>query len=693
MTGADESLPDRLTDRARNAVAFLRRLDLRNLRMLTKTLFILARPAVRDWQYNHRLALQELPQAVWNLATNPGGMNDFQSQCSVAGYVSTPEDGILAGFTDRGRMSTLLYPHTGFTQQLPYLESGEGFLDGARPRDGGFFGVEVDDETVWLWESQFGHSMHGETGTGLLTIHYEPVDDAPVAATEVVYVQPGTETVVRDVTVENVGDHPVDGITYYMQANANARQQYPPGITSPNSVWATGRTIQWADRASEVGIRLSVGPADTVVDAGVTERGLADVGGGANSASGTHIGGYLTLDCSLAPGERATRSVFVSGIGDGEATPPAETPVERQTTTENYWDERLADAPVDAVPERFRAQYQRSLVAILGLADPKSGSLSAAPNLQPAYYPSWPRDGAIVAIALAEAGAGDVAKRYLADFLGSVQEPDGGFEQCYTSDGEPAGVIHRENDQQGIYLHAVRRVYEETGDADFLERVWPTVRGAAEYTLGAVADNGLLEATPDFAEMPDDARQSLWTNAYAYRGLLDAADLAAELRRDSDAGRYRQAAGAIGDAIDRHLFPPGEPFATHLALGGRERDENVAFSAAVHPTGWAGAYGHTDDLVDAFVESYERYDRYWLPKEFTLAATLYAVGRASLGDELLAELQAETLPGGTLAEEVDADGEHRFAALGWANAGFVHAIHVREGIARNGHESPTRLVR
>jgi hypothetical protein len=61
MTGADESLPDRLTDRARNAVAFLRRLDLRNLRMLTKTLFILARPAIRDWQYNHRLALKELP--------------------------------------------------------------------------------------------------------------------------------------------------------------------------------------------------------------------------------------------------------------------------------------------------------------------------------------------------------------------------------------------------------------------------------------------------------------------------------------------------------------------------------------------------------------------------------------------------------------------------------------------------------
>jgi hypothetical protein len=36
---------------------------------------------------------------------------------------------------------------------------------------------------------------------------------------------------------------------------------------------------------------------------------------------------------------------------------------------------------------------------------------------------------------------------------------------------------------------------------------------------------------------------------------------------------------------------------------------------------------------------------------------------------------------GILAEEVGADGEHRFAALGWADAGFVHTLHVRAGIS------------
>jgi len=679
MPSPDESPLRRLIGRLSGAIAFLRRLDFRNVHMLTETLLILSQPAIRDWQYNRRLALAELPQAVWNLVTDPSQMNDFQSQCSVAGYVSTPDDGILAGFTDTGRMSTLLYPHTGFTQQLPYMETGEGHLDGARPRDGGFWGVEVGGETVWLWVSTFEHAMHTETGTGLLTISYEPTGDAPVAATEVAYVLPGTETVVRDITVENVGTEPVEGLTYHMQANANDRQQYPPGITTPNRVRETGGAIHWDDCRSDVGLRLRSADPGAVRDAGVTDTGLAGVGEGRTAAAGTHLGGYVTLDCPLDPGERATHSVFVAGDASTGLDLLDRPAGDRQSAAADYWEKRLAGAPVDAVPERFRGQYLRSLVAMLALFDPDSGSISAAPNLQPAYYPSWPRDGAFVAIALAEAGNGDVAQAYLADFLGSVQEADGGFEQCYTSDGEPAGIIHRENDQQGIYLHAVRRVYEATGGEDFLERAWPTVRGAAEYTLDAVADNGLLEATPDFAEMPDDARQSLWTNAYAYRGLRDAAEIAETLGHDGD--RYRRAGTAIGDAIETHLFDGDSRFATHLTITGPERSDNVAFSAAVHPTGWATAHGRTDELIDTFVDSYERSREYWLPKEFTLATALYAVGRDELGDELLAELRAETLPGGTLAEEVGADGEHRFAALGWANAGFVHAIHVRQGIA------------
>lgn len=738
-------------------VDFLGRIDYRNLRMLPNALSILARPSAADWWYNRDLVSRELPQAVRNLLVDPGSMNVFQRHCPVAGYVSTPADGVLAGFTERGRMSTLLCPHTGYTQQLPYYETGGTLLDGARPREGAFFGVEVapgdaggDDRSVtegdrrvdgarvtWLWEGAFDHEMDAGSSTGALSVTYEPRGTAPVRATERAVVPPGSETVVRELTVENVGHRSVSRIVYYMQANANDRQQYLPGITSPNRVVAGDGGVEWHDAESDRRIALS--SPDPVAATGAVDGPLDEAFGTAKRArEGRHVGGFLAVDVDLAPGESTTVTVGTGWGGEpaGErGDGPAESLAERRpdgsgagriradgasagasepvgavdatgrpdsaerdeavasegTESAGGWGDWLADAPVERVPDRFAEQYERSVEGLLKLCDPASGSISAAPNFQPMYYPSWPRDGAFVAVALAEAGAADPATAYLADFLPRVQGTDGGFEQCYTSDGRRAGIIPRENDQQGIYAHAVRAVHEATGDDAFLAAAWPAVADALEYTVDAVADNGLLLATPDFAEMPTDARQSLWANAFAYRGLLDGAAMAERVAdaggdRVGDAGRaaaerYRRAARHVGDAVERNFFAGRERFATELTVRGAERGENVAYSAAVHPTGWAADYGYVDELLDGFEAVHRDGKRYWLPREFTYAASLYAAGREADGDRVLERLQTERLPGGTLAEEVDGSGDHKFAALGWANAAFVHALHVREGIA------------
>jgi len=685
MAGRDTAGEDPLRTRVATALDFLGRVDRRNLRMLPNALSILARPSLEDWYYNRDLVARELPRELLRLLVDPGEMNAFQRHCPVAGYVSTPADGILAGFTERGRMSTLLCPHTGYTQQLPYYETGGTHLKGARPREGAFFGVECrgDERVTWLWEPSFAHRLSSGPGIGELSFTYEPRSGGPVEASERASVPPGTETVVRELTVENTGERPVDRVVYYLQANANDRQQYVPGITSPNRVVAAEEAVTWRDKRSERRIRLA--GEDPVAATGVVTGPLIDAFDDVRPVGdGRHVGGFLSFDVDLAPGEETTVTVSTTWRGgdaaaDGGRAADGYGGGPSNETGDQRWSEWLAGVPVDQVPDRFADQYERSVEGLVKLFDPTSGSLSAAPNFQPTYYPSWPRDGAFVAIALAEAGIEGPATAYLGEFLPSVQGADGGFEQCYTSDGSAAGIIPRENDQQGIYVHAVRAVHETTGDDAFLRAAWPTVVDALEYTVTAIADNGLLRATPDFAEMPSDARQSLWTNAFAYRGLLDGATLAEHLGADGE--RYRRAARHVGDALDRACFAGREEFATELTIRGPERDENVAYSAAVHPTGWASDYGHTAALLDGFAATHHDGEEYWLPREFTYAASLYAADREAEADRILERLQTERLPGGTLAEEVDVHGDHNYAALAWANAAFVHALHVREGIA------------
>ena len=485
---------------ARYAIEFVRRTDLRNLDGFARTLAILSRPSAADYWYARRYTLRELPLAAVRFALDAERMNEFQQYSPEAGYTSTPADGLLAGFTRRGRLSSLFAPHTGFTDQVPYLQTCDGRLGGSKPREGGFFGLLTDDGVTWLWEPSFDHEMTHRSGTNVLQVRYRPSSDgtadAGVVVEEDAYVLPGTETLVRDVTVVNRGERAVRGLVYYMQANANDEIQYPIGATSRNRASA-GAELRWADEESDRCLRVFPARAP-VRDAGVADVPLADaLGAGADAATGRYVGGYLRLDVDVPPGERASATVYTTCRRDVTAGsgPLAWGRSERLSLVRAWWDDYLADVDTSSVPARHADQYRRSVVGVAMLADPASGSISAAPNSQPAYYLSWPRDGAFAAVALAEAGIAEVATDFLAGFCPRVQEPDGSFEQCYASTGESAGVIPVENDGPAIYLHAVRRVYESTGDEGFLRAAWPAVERAAAYLADAVVDNGLLAAT------------------------------------------------------------------------------------------------------------------------------------------------------------------------------------------------------
>lgn len=295
------------------------------------------------------------------------------------------------------------------------------------------------------------------------------------------------------------------------------------------------------------------------------------------------------------------------------------------------------------------------------------------------YYPSWIRDNAFGAVALARMGKPEPAKELLASFCAAVQEADESFKQCYNSRGGFAGVISVENDQQPLFAWAVTEVYRETGDEQFLHRAWPAVKQALDYTIDVIDENGLLEATPDIAEYPSDIHQSLWTNAFAYRGLLDGAMLAEQ--RGVAGEPYRRAARTIGDAIASELFDQGSSDQSRLTIN--EGDVVLCDACAVYPTEWASECDKEDQLVAELSWRLESEWCDWVPACLMTAAMFYSRGEHEQGDELVNEMSSDTTEAGYLVETRNQNGAHYFALpLAWSHAAFIYALDLRPSVSR-----------
>ncbi len=632
---------------------------------------LLAGPSPVDWRYNR----DHVGSLVRTLSE--GDLERLQRVSPAEGYVSTPVDGIGAAFTDAGRLCYLIFPHTSFTHQIPfYATESEG---GSNERlEGSFGGVRRRGDSgppTWLWSDTFDQEMTYEDGTGLLSVTYEGTG---LRVAETAYVYPGSNVLVRKFTVENVGDERFDGeFVYHTRANVTDEDQTFVAWNSHRNRLTGDGGLRWTDLEGPYALavwgRHGDGRSATAT--------LPDVEGpsrSAGSVTGRYLDGRLRFDCSLAPGESTTASVFV---GDGREPVPRDPPGpssadDRQAAAREWWRDWLSDVETD-VGTGFEDLYVRSVVVLASLVDPETGSVAAAPNLQPMYYPSWIRDAAFVAVALARAGKPALARTILGEFPPRVQESDGSFRQCYNSRGEFVGVVDVENDQQPLYAWAVAGVYDATGDEAFVERTWPAVSGALDYTVQAVDGRGLLEPSLDIAEYPEHVRQSLWTNTFAYRGLLDGAALADVVGAPDDAERYRTTAESLGDAIHREFFERVDDGRGYLVVRDANGGVEEVFlydAAAVYPTEWAVDYGEVDRLRSDLVEMVGDEWHAWIPGSLMAATTFFEYGPAKEGENFLAEVARETTAAGHLKEMRGEDGGHYFASpLAWSHASFVLA--------------------
>jgi hypothetical protein len=201
--------------------------------------------------------------------------------------------------------------------------------------------------------------------------------------------------------------------------------------------------------------------------------------------------------------------------------------------------------------------YRRSLLALELLSDRNSGSVIAAPELDPAFEHSggygfvWGRDLAFIVLAFLAAGRDDLAKRALR-WLPTAQEPEGLWLQRHWTNGSLAPSWCRHQlDETGAILFAYEAAWKRLGDETLDADLWPSARRAAEFLLGTIEEDGLPVATADLWE-EREGRHS-FTAAAIYGGLRAAATMA---RRHEPplADQYEAAAEVVRAAIERELW-------------------------------------------------------------------------------------------------------------------------------------------
>ncbi|MCX7570704.1 glycoside hydrolase family 15 protein [Tumebacillus sp. DT12] len=238
-----------------------------------------------------------------------------------------------------------------------------------------------------------------------------------------------------------------------------------------------------------------------------------------------------------------------------------------------YWREwlRQSHAEFGDLPEPIIELYKLSLMTVQTLSD-ANGAIIAANDTDILQYNRdhysymWPRDGALIAHAMSQAGFERIANRFFrfcedaltaGGFLLHKYNPDGSVGSSwhpYLKDGEPQLPI--QEDETGLVLWALWEHYQKYGDVELAESLYPT--------LIAPAGDFLIEYVYPQLNLPIES-YDLWeerrgiftfTVSTVIAGVRAARNFAQVFGDVERAQRMQSAAERLLEGLDRHLYDP-----------------------------------------------------------------------------------------------------------------------------------------
>ncbi|MDI3279786.1 MAG: glycoside hydrolase family 15 protein [Bacillota bacterium] len=288
----------------------------------------------------------------------------------------------------------------------------------------------------------------------------------------------------------------------------------------------------------------------------------------------------VSFRLSAGPGEKAVLYYWIAAgtrykeVAQLNAWVLKNRPERLLQETEQYWRTWLSRQKHDLTglsPEMVELFY-RSLLIMKAHSDRNRGGIVASADFdilefsRDHYGYVWPRDGALVALALSEAGYDEPAREFF-QFCREVITERGFLLHKYSSDGSAGSSWHPwveggepqfpiQEDETALVLYALDRYYRRFKDLELVESAYHRLVEKAARFMAGYRDETTGLPKPSYDLWEERRGVLAYTSATVWAGLRSAARLALLLGRSEDAHHWRKAGAEVREAVLHHLYDP-----------------------------------------------------------------------------------------------------------------------------------------
>ncbi len=395
--------------------------------------------------------------------------------------------------------------------------------------------------------------------------------------------------------------------------------------------------------------------------------------------------------------------------------------------TTSYWRGWVNKEAIDLsiLPEGIRDLFKKSLLIIRSQIDNRGAVIAAndsdiAQFNRDTYSYMWPRDGALVTVALEKAGYEEIGKRFF-DFCNRVILEEGYLLHKYNPDGSLGSSWHPwieegtpqlpiQEDETALVLWALWHHYERYRDIEFVKNLYPSLIIKAADFLDAYRSERTGLPFPSYDLWEERRGVLTFTSSAVYAGLMAASRFCSVFGDQERSKRYTKACEEIKRGIERYLYIEADRrFARMVNFKGDSVEIDNAVDASLFGVFKFGVLSADDErvvntmkaiedrlLIKTRVGGVARYendiyhrsgdDSKEIPGNPWFICTLwlaeYYIERAGSAEnieravEILQWVYEHALPSGVLSEQIDphTGSPLSVSPLTWSHATFVMTV-------------------